>query len=230
MNAHGETSRSGVRAITLDVGGTLIEPWPSVGDIYAEAASGFGLTELSATQLNSNFVSAWRSKRGFDYSEAAWLNLVAASFAQPAEDLPGGFFARLYARFTEPDAWRIFDDVLPALKALAKLPVRIAVISNWDDRLRPLLEKLELRRFFECVTISCEVGCAKPAGEIFAAASAQLDLQPGAILHVGDSRREDVEGARDAGFQAALLDRAGGSGDIDSLEKIGSLPGVKWAD
>lgn len=214
------------QAVTLDVGGTLIEPWPSVGEIYAAVADGFGLREFSPADLNRNFIAAWRAKRDFDYSEAAWLEPVAATFGRPANELPSGFFERLCARFTEPDAWRVFDDVLPALESLARLPVKLAIISNWDDRLLPLLEKLDLLRFFECATISCEVGHAKPAAEIFAAASARLDLPSEAILHVGDSRREDAEGARAAGFQAALLDRADGGGDIDSLDKIATLIGA----
>jgi putative hydrolase of the HAD superfamily len=219
-----------IRAITFDVGGTLIEPWPSVGDIYAEVAADFGLTSLSPAELNRAFVTAWRAKQDFDYSESAWLELVAATFDRPANELPSGFFDRLYARFTEPDAWRIFADVAPALEALAKLPVRLAVISNWDDRLRPLLATLDLARFFESATISCEAGFAKPAPEIFAAAAARLALPPNAILHVGDSRREDVEGARAAGFRTALVDRAGGGGDLDSLEAITALIGLGMVD
>lgn len=219
-----------IRAITFDVGGTLIEPWPSVGDIYAEVGAEYGLTMLSPAELNHNFVSAWRAKRDFDYSESAWLELVAATFDRPAHDLPPGFFDRLYARFTEPDAWWIFDDVLPTLEALAMLPIRLAIISNWDDRLRPLLETLDLARFFECAAISCEAGFAKPAPEIFAAASDRLDLPPDAILHVGDSRREDAEGARAAGFQAALVDRAGSAGDIHTLKEIVGLIRVVSVD
>lgn len=223
-------SRAGIRAITFDVGGTLLEPWPSVGDIYQQVGADFGLAVHSAERLNRNFIAAWRAKRDFDYSVEAWLELVALTFERPANDLPAGFFERLYARFTEPDAWRIYGDVLPALEMLSKLPIRLAILSNWDDRLRPLLEKLDLLRFFECATISCEVGHAKPAGGIFASASARLELPPGAILHVGDSRREDVEGGRRAGFQAALLYRADGGGDIDSLDKIATLIGASSID
>ena len=219
-----------LQAITFDVGGTLIEPWPSVGDIYAEVAAGFGLTELSPTELNRTFLKAWRTKRDFDYSEAAWLELVASTFERPASGLPCGFFKRLYARFTEPGAWRIYDDVLPALKTLSGLPIRLAIISNWDDRLLPLLEELDLLRFFECATISCDVGHAKPAAEMFASASARLDLPPESILHLGDSRREDVEGARRAGFQAALVARDGGAGGINSLDTIAPLIGAQSVD
>ena len=32
-----------VKAVTFDVGGTLIEPWPSVGHAYAEVAQRHGV-------------------------------------------------------------------------------------------------------------------------------------------------------------------------------------------
>lgn len=213
--------RSGqrIQAVTFDVGGTLIEPWPSVGHIYAEVAARFGVRAKPAL-LNDQFAAAWRAKHGFDYSRAAWLDLVERSFAGIAEPLPNGCFAAVYERFAEPDAWQVFEDVLPALETLARLGVRLGVISNWDERLEPLLERLGLRRHFEIVVVSCHAGFTKPAAEIFRRAAEQLALAPGLILHVGDSRAEDVEGARFAGLHARLIRR-----DEPSVagEQIGSL-------
>ena len=40
-----------VRAVTLDVGGTLIEPWPSVGADYAAVAGEFGPVTAPADRL-----------------------------------------------------------------------------------------------------------------------------------------------------------------------------------
>ena len=44
-----------VEAITLDVGGTLIEPWPSVGHIYAEVAARHGV-QAEPEELTRRFV------------------------------------------------------------------------------------------------------------------------------------------------------------------------------
>ena len=41
-----------IRAVTFDVGGTLIEPWPSVGHVYAEVAAQHGWAGLSIEALN----------------------------------------------------------------------------------------------------------------------------------------------------------------------------------
>ena len=50
-----------IRAVTLDVGGTLIEPWPSVGHVYARVAERFGIV-CSAEGVNRSFAAAWRAR------------------------------------------------------------------------------------------------------------------------------------------------------------------------
>jgi putative hydrolase of the HAD superfamily len=216
--------RSGqqIQAVTFDVGGTLIEPWPSVGHIYAEVAARFGV-RAEPEQLNRQFTAAWQAKRGFDYSRDAWLDLVGRSFVGITEPLPEGYFAAVYQRFAEPDTWRVFEDVLPTLETLAKRDVRLAVISNWDERLEPLLERLGLRRHFEVVLVSCQAGFTKPSPEIFRLTLEQLALAPDAVLHVGDSRTEDVAGARAAGLQARLIHR---DAPPISGEQVRSLRGL----
>lgn len=215
-NKHIKDRREPIQAISFDVGGTLIEPWPSVGHVYAEVAGRFGLSGVAVEALNRRFAAAWQARRDFDYSEPAWFELVRQTFGQRAVQLPADFFPALYERFAQPDAWRIYDDVLPALDELATAGIRLAVISNWDERLHALLERLKLRGFFEVVIVSCEVGFAKPSPVIFEMALRKLGLPAGAVLHVGDGRREDAEGARAAGLRASHLDR-GGAGDIASL-------------
>lgn len=192
--------------MTFDVGGTLIEPWPSVGHLYAEVAARFGVG-VEPERLNRQFAAAWRAKRGFDYSRAAWLDLVQRSFVGISEPLPEGYFAAVYERFAEPDAWRIFDDVLPTLEALNQRGIRLAVISNWDERLEPLLEWQGLRGHFEVVVVSCRAGFTKPSPEIFRLAVERLALAPEAVLHIGDSRAEDLHGSRAAGLHARLIHR-----------------------
>lgn len=192
--------------MTFDVGGTLIEPWPSVGHLYAEVAARFGV-RAKPEQLNRQFVAAWRAKRGFDNSRAAWLDLVRRSFVGISEPLPEGYFAAVYERFAGPDAWRVFDDVLPTLEALNQRGIRLAVISNWDERLEPLLDRLDLQRHFEAVVVSCHAGFTKPSPEIFCFALERLAIAPAAVLHIGDSQAEDVTGAQAAGLRTRLLKR-----------------------
>ena len=55
----------------------------------------------------------------------------------------------------------------PTLKLLKSAGLRLAVISNWDERLVPLLERLDLAHYFEVTFVSSVVGAPKPAAKIF---------------------------------------------------------------
>ena len=45
--------------VSLDVGGTLIQPWPSVGHVYAEVGERFGL-KREPDELTSGFMQDGR--------------------------------------------------------------------------------------------------------------------------------------------------------------------------
>jgi putative hydrolase of the HAD superfamily len=198
---------SPIRAVTLDVGGTLVHAWPSVGHVYAEAASRQGF-QFSPEELDRRFSAAWRAKTDFSHTESGWSVLVDQVFAGLVETPPSrSFFPALYAAFSAPSAWRVYDDVLPCLEELRRRGFKLGAISNWDDRLRPLLEQLGLAKWFDVIVISAEFGHAKPHPAIFQHAARLLGTDPSAILHVGDHRVQDFEAARNAGFQALLLRR-----------------------
>ncbi len=216
-----------IRAVTFDVGGTLIEPYPSVGHVYAAVAAEHGF-KVSPERLSERFRSAWCAKSAFHHSREDWAKLVDQTFS---DLIPDGaarkFFDHLYERFAMPKSWRVFDDVAPALSDLRERTVRLGVVSNWDERLRPLLKRLKLDEFFEMIVISCETGRCKPAAEVFEEAIRRLGLPAACILHIGDSLNEDVQGAKAAGMRAILIDRSAppSKGVISSLAEIPSVAG-----
>jgi putative hydrolase of the HAD superfamily len=215
-----------IRAVTFDVGGTLIEPFLSIGQIYSEVAARHGV-QVPAEVLNERFTAAWKAKENFGHSLNEWSNLVDATFAGLTHLRPSKtFFPELYEEFATRRAWRIFEDSIPCLERLQQMGKRLAVISNWDERLRPLLDQLNLSRFFEVIVVSIEVGVPKPDEKIFKTAAARLNVDPTHILHVGDSPREDVTGARQAGFTGILIRRNQArvaNEQIQSLLELGDL-------
>ena len=194
-----------IKAVTLDAAGTLLEPWPSVGDVYARVAEECGIGPVLPGELNRRFGKAWKTKQGFDYSRIAWRKLVEQTFAGLA--LKPAFFDHLYYEFAQPRCWRVYDDVGPALEKFRARGLKLAVVSNWDERLRPLLTQIGLAPYFGAILISSEVGAHKPDRAIFERASEALRTTPREILHVGDSPDEDLRGAQAAGFRAVLLER-----------------------
>jgi putative hydrolase of the HAD superfamily len=214
-----------IRAISLDVGGTLIDPWPSVGHVYATVAEECGLPGHDPAVITERFAAAWRSKTSFHYTSQCWADLVVKTFkGAPAEfGLDSPFFQRLYGRFAEADVWRIYDDVFPALRFLKESGYRLVAVSNWDDRLRVLLRNLRLDVFFDAIEVSAESGYHKPAPEIFRRAVEAIGARPETVLHVGDSVVEDYEGAIGAGLEALLLKRGRSAWNAHAIASLSAL-------
>lgn len=188
-----------IRAITFDIGGTLIEPWPSVGEVYAEVAARYGVKDIDPAPLTGHFMQAWKTRVDFDYSHESWFAIIRKTFGDKASRLPPEFYPAVFDRFAEPDTWLVYDDVLPTLNALRKRGFALGAISNWDDRLRPLLARLELAPYFTSIVVSVEVGAPKPCSRLFRRAAAELKVDPGELLHVGDHYALDVLGAEAIG-------------------------------
>eukprot|EP00879_Flechtneria_rotunda_P005768 GHRR01006069.1.p1 GENE.GHRR01006069.1~~GHRR01006069.1.p1 ORF type:complete len:140 (+),score=43.52 GHRR01006069.1:1056-1475(+) len=113
-------------------------------------------------------------------------------------------FEEVYKHYVQPQAWRLAPGAIPALEKLKAAGTRLAVVSNFDTRLRPILSELGVSQLFDTVVVSAEVGWEKPNPNIFQHALQCLQLSSSDVVHVGDDRRNDVWGARDAGVTAWL--------------------------
>lgn len=205
--------------IFFDAAGTLFEVRGSVGEIYSRIASQYGC-EADAEHLQQNFARWFRLQppmafpAGTDEDKLRemekgwWRNLVRAVFADCGSFSHfDEFFDDVFEQFRQPKLWRVFDDVIPALTELKRQGFRLGVISNFDSRLDDVLRGCELAEFFDSVHISTRVGAAKPDPLLFDAALAHHRIEASQAWHVGDSPREDFEGAQAAGLRGILLNR-----------------------
>ena len=98
-------------------------------------------------------------------------------------------------------------DVLDALRGAG---VSTGIITNGYTMMQR--RKIEHHGFSGCVDhvfVSEAVGAHKPDIRIFEAALLAVDAKAGDAMHVGDHFVNDIEGALDAGLQAALYDPTG---------------------
>jgi putative hydrolase of the HAD superfamily len=217
-------------AVTLDATGTLIH-CPRRGGIYSQVLRRHGY-DVDAERAGELVQIVWQElslvvPRGEDrfarHPEGArgwWRGLLERFCAHLGGPPPSRFAAaELYDRFARAEAWEVYPDVVPALEALRREGLRLAVIANWDERLPDLLRDLGLGRFFATVVTSQGAGVEKPHPLIFQTALGLLDLEAAQVLHVGDRRLEDVEGAEAVGLHARWLNRCGGVG-IPSLAAL----------
>ena len=220
-----------VVAVSLDVTGTLMHS-PRLGALYSEVLARHG-TDIPAANLRQLIPLVWQElscrvegdrDRFGDHPQGAsgWWNDYLQRICDYSEvPHPGRFAAaELYDRFARADAWEIYDDVLPALEALAARGFRMVLTSNWDPRLPGLLERMGLMRRFEALVYSAEVGFEKPHRAVFDSMLERLGLEASQVVHVGDRRLDDVEGAEAVGITALLVDRRSGGGDLSDLREL----------
>jgi putative hydrolase of the HAD superfamily len=198
-------------AIFFDAAGTLIRLERPVGWHYAEVARRHGLN-ADEQRMESAFREVWKA-RPFrpaspgprEEDDRPWwralaLDVLRTGAVSAAKIDEEAWFEELYAHFGKPGVWVLYDDSRRCLGRLASR-FRLAVVSNFDRRLRLILEDLGVASKFEHIFISSEVGCEKPHPGIFRQALDVMDVEAGRCLHVGDDPERDWAGAAAAGIE-----------------------------
>ena len=96
----------------------------------------------------------------------------------------------------------LFNDVLPALKAL-RLKYTLGILSNGNS----YPERCGLEGIFQFVVFAQDYGIEKPNSKLFEIAVEKAGCSKQQLLHVGDSLRNDVMGAINAGIKCVWLNR-----------------------
>src|ERR1700756_4341649 len=206
-----------IKAISFDAVGTLFGLTKTVGDHYAYVGGEVGL-DLNAQNLERAFHTAWKQMPQRAAIEGPrenddkgwWRELVDLVLGEVAPSLSefdrDNFFEVAYEHFAEAGVWELYPEVPEILEALQP-QFQLAVISNFDGRLRLILEHLGISKFFRHVFISSEIGADKPDPEIYRRALKFVGLKLDEVLHVGDDPERDWEAASTAGLSIFRLDR-----------------------
>jgi putative hydrolase of the HAD superfamily len=206
-----------IKAIFFDAVGTLFRLTKTVGDHYAYVGSEVGL-DLDAQTLERAFRTAWKQmpqRAAIDGPRENddkdwWRELVDLVLDQVAPSLSeldhDNFFEIAYEHFAEGGVWELYPEVRGVLEELQPR-FELAVISNFDGRLRVILQHLGISRFFSHVFISSELGADKPDPEIYGRGIKLMNLKPNEVLHVGDDPKRDWEAASATGLSIFQLNR-----------------------
>ena len=207
-----------IKAIFFDAVGTLFYLTKTVGDHYALVGEEVGLS-LDAQKLDRAFFAAWKQmppRAAIDGPRENddkdwWRELVDLIFKDIAPSISeldrDNFFEIAYEHFAEAGVWELYPEVVEVLESLQPR-FQLAVVSNFDGRLRMILEHLGISKFFSHVFVSSEIGADKPDPEIFRRALKFIDLKPAQVMHVGDDAVRDWQTASAAGLSIFRLDRS----------------------
>jgi putative hydrolase of the HAD superfamily len=218
-----------LRAVLFDAVGTLIRLREPVGETYARFAAEHG-ARIPAGRLEEAFARCLAAAppmvfpgeplvRAEALERAWWRRLVddtfrAADGAAPPRDFDA-LFAGLWQHYAGAAAWELAPGARDALLALRGRGLATGIVSNFDQRLRPVLRALAIHHLFHAIVLPAEIGAAKPDRAIFDAALKRLGLAGEQVAYVGDRAAEDVMGSRAAGLRPI---------DAHSLATLAELP------
>ena len=107
---------------------------------------------------------------------------------------------------------------------LAERGLRLGLISNTHRSLTSFQSHFELERLISGAISSSEHGFMKPHPSIFQAGLKLLDVVAGEAMMVGDSLKQDIEGARQVGMHAVLVNR---SSELTARTEIDGVPVIR---
>jgi len=113
----------------------------------------------------------------------------------------------IYDEWASCHHFELYDEVPGVLRTLAEAGIRIGLISNTQRCLTSFQSHFELDGLIAGAISSFEHGRMKPHPSIFEAALARVGAEAADAVMVGDSIRQDIEGALRAGMRAILLNR-----------------------
>jgi YjjG family noncanonical pyrimidine nucleotidase len=194
---------------------------------------GFPCTEeIEATYKGIN-AQVWAA---FERHEISAAELRIKRFAELFEKLPEAPAnpAHFSVRFLENLVLQseAYDNVIPLLERLRK-QYRLGLITNGLKEVqRPRLHRLKMTHLFDSVTVSDEIGIAKPHGGFFEHAHHSLGRQYSKeqLLVIGDNLHSDIKGANAYGLASCWVSH-GNVNETDiqpdfSVQQVLSLPEI----
>jgi putative hydrolase of the HAD superfamily len=139
-----------------------------------------------------------------------WLELMQPILNRvfTALEIPESEFASLLQaarqECLDPNRWTLYDDIIPTLEKLSSLGWKHVILSNHVPELESVIEKLEIRHFFEHVFTSGIVGFEKPNPRFFDFALSKIGAE-NQIIMIGDNPEHDIEGAAQFGIPGILV-------------------------
>lgn len=200
-----------IRAIILDVGGTLI--WGN-GQHFDKANSwrvALLLRERGlirdAPGLADRLVSIRRHspKEGRDFVQTGTTRQHLEQVLREYEvDSDEELLAWLESEFVRPEAEGAL--AIPGMPQLVRSlagKVRLGVASNTrsHELTRQIISRIGLASLIDPLVTSVSAGYRKPSPHVFEAVLAEWDVAPEQVAMIGDSRRKDVGGAQKLGMK-----------------------------
>jgi phosphoglycolate phosphatase len=213
------TGQGAIRAVLLDLDGTLLDTAPEIAAAAADMLAELGLAPVAPAQVR-------------DFIGKGIPNLVSrtleSSLGRKVDERRIGSGIESFFFHYEKRNGRLATSYPGVREGLAKLRdagFGLACVTNKTARFTlPLLQTAGLSEFFSAVVSGDTAARKKPAPDPVLAACAQLGVAPAEAVMVGDSLNDSLA-ARAAGCGIFLVPYGYSEGvDVHSLDCDGIVP------
>jgi putative hydrolase of the HAD superfamily len=203
-------AREPVDTLFLDAGGVLVHPaWHRVSaalganGVTVTAAALSAADPMARQDIDRATVVGTTSDRSRGW---VYFNRVLQRAGVGLSEATDAALTALRDYHHAENLWEeVYPNVVSSLAALRERELTLVVVSNANGRLRHLLDRLDLTRWFDVVLDSQEWGVEKPDPRLFRLALAHAGAAAERTIHVGDLYHVDVMGARAAGLREGIL-------------------------
>jgi putative hydrolase of the HAD superfamily len=221
-----------LEAVLIDVGGVLVLP---DHDRMAAAFDRAGVHVDRELLDRAHYAGVAALDQFTEGDREIWVryNRAYARACDTPDDTLDDAVEHLLNEFATGAVWsRVARESVDAMRALASLGVRLAIVSNADGDTEERMRDFGICQVgpgpgveMGAILDSTVVGVAKPDPRIFELALDALDVPAERAMHVGDTPGADVDGARAAGVHPVLVDPYDFHPDLD-VERVSSLADV----
>jgi putative hydrolase of the HAD superfamily len=229
-------------AVFFDAGETLVHPHPTFPDLFATILRREG-HDVDAETIRDRVHVVYARFRAAAETNELWTTSPERSrrfwhdvytiFLRDLGIADGeGLVDTVYREFTDLANYALFEDVPPVLDRLRGAGLTLGVVSNFEEWLDRLLERLGVRDSFDVRVVSGVEGLEKPDPRIFELAMDRAGVAAADSVYVGDNPEFDVDPALALGMFPVLIDRRGRypQAEVARIASLDELPDVLGLD
>jgi HAD superfamily hydrolase (TIGR01662 family) len=207
------------KVVFCDLGNTLMydkDPWKPIYP-RADAAmrrslemAGYPLAENAYGNFKTIFDMYYHRRSGTVEEETTVQLLRELMDKQGASPPDPVLFAAMEAMYAiTQENWYVEEDAAPTLESLRKKGYLLGMISNAadDENVQELVDKGNLRPYFDYILSSAACGVRKPALYIFQLALDYFKISAEKTVMIGDTLDADILGANRMGIYSIWISR-----------------------
>jgi putative hydrolase of the HAD superfamily len=229
-------------AVFFDAGETLVHPHPTFPDLFASILRREGHDVDAETirerihVVSDRFSAAAEANELWttspERSRRFWHDVYTIFLGDLGIADGDGLVDTVYREFTDLANYALFEDVPPVLDRLRDAGLTLGVVSNFEEWLERLLERLGVREHFDVRVISGVEGMEKPDPRIFELAMERAGVGAADSVYVGDNPEFDVDPALALGMFPVLIDRRDRfpEASVARIASLDELPGLLGLD